>query len=138
MTGITILVVVLVAASVVGVVLTSRAGKVRHAATEGTSPLLTAMLTDAGAVSGHATVLHFSADWCGPCSAVRRVVGQVLTELDGPTELELDIDEHQALARELGVLSLPTTFVLDWQLNQRVRIAGVPKAAALKAALLDL
>ncbi|WP_186628861.1 thioredoxin family protein [Rhodococcus sp. BP22] len=138
MIGITILVVVLVAASVVGVVLTSRAGKVRDAATEGTSPRLTAMLADAGAVSGHATVLHFSADWCGPCSAVRRVVGQVLAELDGPTELELDIDEHSALARELGVLSLPTTFVLDGQLNQRVRIAGVPKAAALQAALLDL
>ena len=75
------------------------------------------------------------ADWCGPCAAVRRVVHQVLADRTDAREVELDIDAHPVLARELGVLSLPTTFVLDGELRRRSRIAGVPSAAALREAL---
>jgi thiol-disulfide isomerase/thioredoxin len=135
MTGITVLVIVLIVATVIGLVLRSRAGKVRASDTVAVSPERRSLLLDAGATVGVGTVLHFSADWCGPCAAVRRVVGQVLSDLDGPVELELDIDTHPALAREMGVLSLPTTFVLDEDLIETARISGVPKADALRSAL---
>ncbi|WP_072806800.1 thioredoxin family protein [Rhodococcoides yunnanense] len=138
MIGITVLVVALVAATVLGVVFRARAGKVRTTESSQDSSEVRSLLLAAGAETGRATVLHFSADWCGPCAAVRRVVGQVVDDLDGPVELELDIDAHPALARELGVLSLPTTFVLDGRLAQRARIAGVPTAATLRGALVDL
>ena len=146
MTGITLLVIALFAALAFGLVWQRRQGKVR------TTGETTAVVTDerrtlleaagVGAGSGHgrsATVLHFSADWCGPCAAVRRVVGQVVADLAGepepPVEVEVDIDEYPALAKELGVLSLPTTFILDADLQQRFRVSGVPSAADLKAAL---
>lgn len=92
---------------------------------------------------GHVpTVLHFSADWCGPCAAVRRVIGRVVQDL-GPDygnviEIELDLDENPALAKELGVLSLPTTFIFDSAGTERFRISGVPKVADLQAALVGL
>lgn len=137
MTGITVLVVVLIAATAFGLLYRSRAGKVRTAAVDST-PENRTLLAEAGASPGTPTVLHFSADWCGPCAAVRRVVGQVLEDLDGPVELELDIDAHPELARALGVLSLPTTFVFDDALVERARISGVPKAEALRSALVSL
>lgn len=137
MTGITILVTVLVAATAFGLFYRSRAGKVR-ATTADASPEIRARLIAAGAVPGAAVVLHFSADWCGPCAAVRRVVGQVLADTDAAAELELDIDANPELARDFGVLSLPTTFVLDDALVERARISGVPKADALRSALADL
>lgn len=144
MTGITILVVTLVVATIVGLVLRSRSGTVRVTDSEGSAGRRT-LLLDAGAVPGTSTVLHFSAEWCGPCAAVRRVVGQVIDgstdgapAQNGPQELEVDIDAHPVLAKEMGVLSLPTTFVLDADLVERARISGVPKADALRSALENL
>jgi len=92
---------------------------------------------------GHTpTVLHFAADWCGPCAAVRRVIARVVQDL-GPDygdviEIELDLDQNPGLAKELGVLSLPTTFIFDSAGTERFRISGVPDAADLQAALSTL
>ncbi|MFI8568216.1 thioredoxin family protein [Rhodococcus sp. NPDC078407] len=136
MTGITVLAVVAVLALATGFWLRSRSGTVRAVRrTDSDDDALRPLLLEAGVTTDTATVLHFSADWCGPCAAVRRVVGQVLTDRTGAREVELDIDAHPDLARELGVLSLPTTFVLDADLRRRSRIAGVPSTAALRSAL---
>ena len=136
MTGITVLVVVAILAVATGLFLRSRSGAVRAVRdTDPDTDALRPLLLDAGVTTDSATVLHFSADWCGPCAAVRRVVQQVLNDRGDAHELELDIDARPILARELGVLSLPTTFVLDTELRRRSRIAGVPSAAALRSAL---
>jgi thiol-disulfide isomerase/thioredoxin len=84
------------------------------------------------------TVVHFTAAWCGPCGAVRRVIRQVLTELPQVKHLEMDIDANPAAARQFSVLSLPTTFIFDADGRQRYRSAGVPKAADLRSALDDV
>lgn len=103
------------------------------------SPDLRRLLLDAGLSPSSPTVLHFSATWCGPCAAVRRVVEQTLSALAAEgvpvVDLELDIDENPTLAKELKVMSLPTTFVYDASGALTHRIAGVPKADALRAAL---
>ncbi|MGC0362436.1 thiol-disulfide isomerase/thioredoxin [Rhodococcus sp. 27YEA15] len=146
MIGITILVVALVLVVAVGFFLKSRNGAVRArpATAPGTSTDRLALLRGAGveSVGGGPVVLHFSADWCGPCAAVRRVVGQVVTTMASaprpPLEVELDIDHEAALAREMSVLSLPTTFILDGDLTERFRVSGVPSAGDLEAALVPL
>ena len=81
------------------------------------------------------TIVHFTAEWCGPCTAVRRVIDQVCAELPEVAHVEIDMDAAPAAARKLSVLSLPTTFIFDAAGRQRYRSAGVPKAADLKAAL---
>ncbi|MGV0993638.1 MAG: thioredoxin family protein [Mycobacterium sp.] len=81
------------------------------------------------------TIVHFTAVWCGPCAAVRRVVDQVCAQLPAVAHVEIDMDANPALARKLSVMSLPTTFIFDADGKQRYRTAGVPKAADLKAAL---
>ncbi|MFE3188990.1 thioredoxin family protein [Nocardia sp. NPDC059240] len=135
---------VLVVATVVGILVRRNEGRVRASAVAEPESARTALLAAAGVMPGRPTVLHFSADWCGPCAAVRRVVGSVVAELAeaadvaAPLDLEVDIDANPELARELNVLSLPTTFVLDSRGLERFRISGVPKAADLRTSLTSL
>jgi thioredoxin-like negative regulator of GroEL len=81
------------------------------------------------------TIVHFTALWCGPCAAVRRVIDQVCADHPGVAHVEIDMDAEPGTARALSVLSLPTTFIFDAGGRQRYRSAGVPKQADLKAAL---
>ncbi|MEU2043117.1 thioredoxin family protein [Nocardia niwae] len=140
MIQLTILAVVLLAALAVGILLRRRDGKVRAADGIDLSDSARAqLLASVGVTGAGPAVLHFSADWCGPCDAVRRVVANVTDQLAAspqpPQDIEVDIDAEPALARELNVLSLPTTFVFDTQGRERFRISGVPKATDLHSAL---
>lgn len=146
MTGLVILVVVLVAAVVVGVLVRRREGRIRTIAADTASAsrdaARTALLSAVGVGAAAPAVVHFSAEWCGPCAAVRRVVHGVVTDLaqaqTPPLDIEVDIDAEPALARELNVLSLPTTFVFDARGNERFRISGVPKSSDLRSAIAPL
>ena len=84
------------------------------------------------------TVLHFTAVWCGPCAAVRRVVDQVCEDLPDVSHVEIDLDAKPEAGRKLSVLSLPTTFIFDGDGRQRYRSSGVPTAADLRSALQEL
>lgn len=144
MTQITVLIAVLALATVVGVAWQKRWGRVRDSADarRADTSERALLLASVGVTPPTPTILHFSADWCGPCAAVRRVVGQVVADLARspapPTEIEVDIDEHPLLAKELGVLSLPTTFIFDSAAAERFRISGVPTKGALQTALAEV
>lgn len=126
-----VLVAAFAVAFVVGRVLTRRAGALQKS--DGSSSDLDA--TELGLPPGTPAILHFSAQWCGPCAAVRRVVEEVCAALPGVGHVEIDMDDDPAAARRLSVLSLPTTFVFDADGQQRYRASGVPKAADLRTAL---
>ncbi|GAS92328.1 thioredoxin family protein [Mycolicibacterium brisbanense] len=131
---ITVIAVVIAAlgvAYVIGRLVTRRAGMLRSA-DEAATQLDT---SDLGLSSTGPTILHFSAEWCGPCAGVRRVVDQVCADLPAVAHVEIDMDANPAAARRLSVLSLPTTFIFDAEGHQRYRTSGVPKAADLRAAL---
>lgn len=127
---ITVLVAALGVAYVIGKLLTLRAGMLRSA--EEASNVDT---SDLGLSSSGPTVLHFSADWCGPCAGVRRVVDQVCDELPGVAHVEIDMDANPQAARRLSVMSLPTTIIFDAGGRPRYRTTGVPRAADLRSAL---
>ncbi|QPG72122.1 MULTISPECIES: thioredoxin family protein [Mycobacteriaceae] len=131
----TVLVAALGIAYIIGRLLTLRAGLMKEvvpaeASAENDN-------ADLGLSTTGPTVVHFSATWCGPCAAVRRVVDQVCDDL-GVAHVELDLDANPVAARRLSVLSLPTTFIFDAAGQQRYRTAGVPKSADLREALLPL
>ncbi|MFD4356157.1 thioredoxin family protein [Nocardia sp. NPDC058518] len=139
MIEIVILAAVIAAAVAVGLYLSRKQGQVRPATLDPETHQRTRLLGAAGVTGEVPAVLHFSADWCGPCDAVRRVVAGVTAELsespNAPRDIEIDIDADPALARELNVLSLPTTFVFDAEGKERFRISGVPKPGDLRTAL---
>lgn len=124
-----VLVVALTVAVVVGRVLTRRDGHVRSTSDA------SAAVPDLGLLPGRPAIVHFSAQWCGPCAGVRRVVDDVCAELPEVAHVEIDMDANPAAARALSVLSLPTTFIFDADGRQRYRSSGVPKGADLRSAL---
>ncbi|MGW5385881.1 TlpA family protein disulfide reductase [Nocardia sp. NPDC003963] len=145
MIEITILAVMLLAGLAVGLYLRRREGSVRSAPVglDRDTGARDDLLVAAGVTgSGSPAVLHFSANWCGPCAAVRRVVADATRDLadspQPPRDIEIDIDTDPALARALNVLSLPTTFVFDAEGRERFRISGVPKTSDLRSALSPL
>lgn len=61
-------------------------------------------------------VVDFYADWCGPC----KMLGPVLEELDNNV-LKINVDNHENLATEFGVMSIPTIcFFKDGELKNKV------------------
>ena len=114
----------------VGKMMTLRSGMIKAAAAAADIDTSGLGLSDTGP-----TVLHFTAAWCGPCSAVRRVVDQVCAELPAVAHVEIDMDDNPEAARRLSVLSLPTTIIFDAAGRPRYRSTGVPKAADLRSAL---
>jgi thiol-disulfide isomerase/thioredoxin len=127
---ITVLIAALGVAYVVGRLVTLRAGMLKAA--DDASNVDT---SDLGLSSDGPTILHFTATWCGPCAAVRRVVDQVCSELPGVAHVEIDVDANPEAARRLSVLSLPTTLIFDAAGRPRYRTTGVPRAADLRSAL---
>jgi thiol-disulfide isomerase/thioredoxin len=128
--AITVLIAALGVAFVIGRLVTLRAGLLKAAADASNVDTSDLGLSDAGP-----TILHFSADWCGPCAAVRRVVDQVCDELPGVAHVEIDMDANPEAARRLSVMSLPTTLIFDADGRPRYRTTGVPKAADLRSAV---
>lgn len=129
-TAIAAIVATLGLAVAIGVLHNRRAGTVRDT---GSAPDVDT--GDLGLSQTGPTVVHFSAAWCGPCAAVRRVVDQVCADLTDVAHVEIDMDANPGAARRLSVLSLPTTFIFDAAGRQQFRVAGVPKAADLRSAL---
>ena len=133
-TSVIVVVAVLIAALgvayVIGKLISLRAGMIRDG--EAASNVDTSGL---GLSTTGPTVLHFTATWCGPCAAVRRVVDEVCAELPAVAHVEIDMDDNPEAAKRLSVLSLPTTIVFDADGRPKFRISGVPKAADLRSAL---
>jgi len=128
--AITVLIAALGVAYVIGRLITLRSGMLRSAAEASNVDT-----SDLGLSQTGPTILHFSADWCGPCAGVRRVVDQVCKEVPGVAHVEIDMDANPEAARRLSVMSLPTTLIFDAQGRPRYRTTGVPKAADLRSAV---
>src|SRR5258707_722075 len=87
-------------AGVVGWFLTARSGRVREIRSDGGSDGGSDGDADGLGLSRTGpTVVHFSAEWCGPCDRVRRVVGQVCSDLGDVGHVEVDMEANPGAAR---------------------------------------
>jgi thioredoxin 1 len=58
-------------------------------------------------------VVKFGADWCAPCKALKPIIEELKEDFKDLAEIiELDVDEHQALAGSYGVRGIPATFFI--------------------------
>ena len=57
-------------------------------------------------------LVDFYADWCGPCQMQGPIVEKLAKENDSFKVGKVNVDEQQELAREYGVMSIPTLMVV--------------------------
>ncbi len=69
-------------------------------------------------------LLDFYADWCGPCRMVAPVVEEVSQLREDVLVGKINVDDEEALAREFGIVSIPTLIVLKNGKIQK-QVAGV-------------
>ncbi len=62
--------------------------------------------------AGQPGILYFTADHCGACRFQQQPILATL-QREGVQVIQIDADQRQADADRWGVMSLPTTFILD-------------------------
>ena len=63
--------------------------------------------------SDQPVLVDFWATWCGPYRMIAPAVEQLATEFEGKAKVgKLDVDENPDIARQYGVMSIPTLVVI--------------------------
>ena len=90
-----------------------------------------------GFSAGTPTILYFTTPTCAPCKTVQRpAIQQVQQALGDKVQIiEIDASERLDLADKWGVLSVPTTFIIDKNGQPRQINHGVARAEKLLAQL---
>lgn len=129
LTGFLVVLGVLAATSAFGFVRSARDGRVRRRCPAARIEVLSA--DDVGGLGRTATLVQFSTEWCQPCRAARRLLGEVAAHDDGVRQVEIDADSRLDLVRRFGITRTPTVLVLDHAGTVVSRVVGVPRAADL-------
>ena len=58
-------------------------------------------------------LLDFWATWCGPCRMIAPVVAEIAEERPDYLVGKINVDEEFELAREFGIVSIPTLIILN-------------------------
>jgi thiol-disulfide isomerase/thioredoxin len=126
---------VLVLATVGGLALRRRDGRLASAprSAAGNRSLTVAELGQP--LGSRATLLQFSSSFCAPCRAARQLLADVAARDAGVTHVEIDVADRLDLVRLLDVRRTPTVFVLGPQGQVTRRASGLPRREDVVAAV---
>lgn len=133
-TGVAVVVVALVVATVMGLVLRRRNGRFQAPAAPEPGPAKAPdpVLAGLGVTPGpDVTLLQFSTVFCGPCRTTRALCAEVARTVPGVRHLEVDAESHLDAVRALDIWRTPTVLVLDRDATIVSRAVGAPTRAQL-------
>ena len=130
--GAAVLVGVLVVATVVGLVLRRRDGRVTQGNDTGNGWDLAGIDPDPG---DRVLLLQLSSPVCTPCARTREQLTALTAEHPDLRHVEVDVAESPGIAQALHVLRTPTTVAFDRAGTELLRVGGVPRRADLQQAL---
>ena len=77
-------------------------------------------------------LIDFWATWCGPCRMVAPIVEEIASEREDILVGKVDVDTEPELAKQFGIVSIPTLVLVDGG-KETARVMGYrPKADILK------
>lgn len=59
-------------------------------------------------INSGVVLVDFYAVWCGPCKMMHPVLEQIKDMHSDLKIVKIDVDQHEELARQYGVMSIPT------------------------------
>lgn len=136
MENLVILGVVLAIATGYGYWYRHRDGRMKARGTEDSRLRLAA--AEIGELGERATLLQFSSAFCTPCRATRVILGEVAAVSPGVIHIDIDAENELALVRKVGILSTPTTLILDRDGYEIARAVGAPRKAQVEDAISEL
>lgn len=74
-------------------------------------------------VSKGIVLVDFYADWCGPC----KMLGEVLEQLENINILKVNVDNFPDIAKDFGVMSIPTVIVFKDGVSKEKSIGFITK-----------
>lgn len=76
-------------------------------------------------VTKERVLVDFYANWCGPCKMLAPVLESVSNDIK---VVKVNIDEHQDLAREYGVMSIPCLILFENNKVVKKSVGFMPEA----------
>ncbi|MEA5026516.1 MAG: thioredoxin [Erysipelotrichaceae bacterium] len=78
-------------------------------------------------------LIDFFATWCGPCKMLSPIVEEIAKEKDDLKVVKIDVDAETELARQFGIMSIPTLVVI-----KNGKIANTSLGYKSKEAILNM
>lgn len=77
-------------------------------------------------------LIDFWASWCGPCRMVGPVIDEIAKEREDIKVGKINVDEQPELARQFGIMSIPTLVVMKNGEVSNYTMGARPKEEILK------
>ena len=58
-------------------------------------------------------LVDFYADWCGPCKMIGPVLEEIASENSDIEIVKVNVDNFENIARQYGIMSIPTLIVFE-------------------------
>ncbi|MEG0830038.1 MAG: thioredoxin [Anaerovoracaceae bacterium] len=76
-------------------------------------------------------LIDFWASWCGPCNMLSPVIEEISGEVTNVKVGKVNVDEQPELARQFGVMSIPTLILIKDGKVAKQSVGAKPKNAIL-------
>ena len=133
MESLSLLVLILLISTLVGLLYRSKNGVIRKK-----RRLHISEAEFAGRYGSRITILQFSTTFCSQCRAAKSLISDVVKDEKDISYLEIDAESNLALVRKVDVRSTPTTIFLDKDGYEIARATGAPKRDQLQKVIASL